>query len=411
MKKNLLTLIGALTVFGVVGAFTAAGQTEGGLDKMEKKRREIEERARASQAVKDLSSKQGDLQRNVERLQRKKGDLQRDMGYYKIRLDRAIKELDNVQKMSPVDKELEDSAKKDQTYYNSRYNVAEADFNKVETELADAVKALRDSIATPSKDKILLPGQVVQLFVLEDESFNGLYQVRNGGYVVLPRVGRVSIVGKDVQDAEKTIKAELEKSQLKNATVMIETSAGALGEETSDVIYLAGEFRTTGPLRTPQGIQPTLVTTILRAGGLTPSADLTRVKLLRLESGEALVEEVNVQAILDGTGLQSDLALTAGDVIVVPAFAPVIYVTGNVRQPGVIRLSTDEELTAYSAILRSGGFGRFAKLSGVYVLRDRGNGEKAKIPVNIKDLQGGRRADVILQGKDIVVVPEKFFSF
>ena len=113
MKKNLLTLIGALTVTGVVGAFTAAGQTEGGLDKLEKKRREIEERARAGQAVKDLGSKQGELQRNVERLQRKKGDLQRDMGYYKIRLERAIKELDNVQKMSPVDKELEGAAPAD----------------------------------------------------------------------------------------------------------------------------------------------------------------------------------------------------------------------------------------------------------------------------------------------------------
>jgi protein involved in polysaccharide export with SLBB domain len=238
-----------------------------------------------------------------------------------------------------------------------------------------------------------------------------MYQVRNGGYIVLPRVGRVTVVGKDLNGAEKAIKDALEQTQLKQGTVMLERSAGVYAEEASDIIYLAGEFRTTGPLKTPRGVQPTLVTTILRSGGLTSSADLTKVKLLRLESGHSLVEEVNVQAILDGAGMQSDLALSAGDIIVVPAFAPVIYVTGNVTRPGVLQLSPDEELTAYSAILRCGGFARFAKTKSVFVLRDRGNGEKSRIPVNIKDVQGGKQPDVILQGKDIVVVPEKFFSW
>jgi protein involved in polysaccharide export with SLBB domain len=410
MKTYSLALIGALAVGGFLATSSAVAQG-GGLDKVEQTRREIEERSRAERAMRELNAKQGDAQRNVERLQRKRGDLQRDMNYYRARLDRANKDLEMIQKMTPIDKELEDSTKKDVTYYSGRYKVSEDELTKIEAELTAAVQQIRESVITPTKDKILLPGQVLQLFVLEDESYNGLYQIRNGGYIVLPRIGRVTIIGKDVQDAEKVIKGELEKSQLKQATVMVETSPGAFEAEESDVIYLAGEFRTTGPLRTPQGISPTLVTTILRAGGLTPSADLTRVKLLRLESGNALVEEVNVQAILDGNGLQSDLALTSGDVIVVPAFSPVVYVTGNVRSPGVIRLSTDEDLTAYSAILRCGGFARFAKLSGVYVLRDRGNGEKAKIPVNIKSLQSGQRADVILQGKDIVVVPEKFFSW
>lgn len=409
MKTYSLALIGALALSGLVGTFS--GLAQGGMDKIEQMRRDTEERSRAEKAMRELNTKQGDLQRNIERLQRKRNDLQRDMNYYRTRLERANKDLEMILKMSPVDKELKDSTEKDVAYYSGRYKVVEEDLTKLEAELAAAVQQIRESVITPTKDKILLPGQVLQLFVLEDESYNGLYQIRNGGYIVLPRIGRVTIVGKDVQDAEKVIKAELEKSQLKQATVMLETSPGAHETEETDVIYLAGEFRTTGPLRTPQGIQPTLVTTILRAGGLTPSADLTRVKLLRLEGGNALVEEVNVQAILDGNGLQSDLALTAGDVVVVPAFAPVVYVTGNVRSPGVIRLGRDEELTAYSAILRCGGFARFAKLTGVYVLRDRGNGEKAKIPVNIKQLQGGQRADVILQGKDIVVVPEKFFSW
>jgi protein involved in polysaccharide export with SLBB domain len=95
----------------------------------------------------------------------------------------------------------------------------------------------------------------------------------------------------------------------------------------------------------------------------------------------------------------------------VPAFANVIYVTGNVLKPGPMKLLPDDELTAYSAILRAGGFGRFANKKSVYVLRDLGNGTKKKIPVSIKELQTSGGMDVILQSKDIVVVREKFFSF
>ena len=114
---------------------------------------------------------------------------------------------------------------------------------------------------------------------------------------------------------------------------------------------------------------------------------------------------------MNGAGLQSDLTLNQGDIVMVPAYANVIYVTGNVLKPGAIKLLPDDELTAYSAILRAGGFARFANRKKVYVLRDMGDGAKKKIPVSIKELQSGKGTDVVLQSKDIVVVPEKFFSW
>jgi protein involved in polysaccharide export with SLBB domain len=191
----------------------------------------------------------------------------------------------------------------------------------------------------------------------------------------------------------------------------LERSRDIYSTDSSNVIYLAGEFVNTGPLRIPEGVSPTILTTILRSGGLSKSADLTRVKLLRLEGGKGLVEEVDVKAILDGSSPTSDLALNPGDVVVVPSFAPVVYVTGNVKTPGTLILQPDEQLTAYAAILRSGGFARFANLKKVFVLREHGNGEKSRIPVNIKLLQQGKVQDVILQGKDIIVVPESFFSW
>lgn len=244
----------------------------------------------------------------------------------------------------------------------------------------------------------------------EDDTLNGVYQVRRGGYIFMPRVGRIQLAGKDFTSAEEAIKEALAQTQIKDATVMVERPQGGFSND-GGVIYLAGEFLKPGAWKVPSGVVPTIVTTIIRSGGLKEGADLTRVRLLRLVNGQPMLEEVNVKAIMNGAGLQSDLTLNAGDVIMVPAYANVVYVTGNVLKPGALKLLPDDELTAYSAILRAGGFARFANRKKVYVLRDMGNGAKKKIPVSIKDLQSGKGADVILQSKDIVVVPEKFFSW
>lgn len=371
----------------------------------------IKEWTAASSAVTETKLKATLLQQEVDRLSKQKIALQRQLDYANASLETALRNLKVAQAITPPDKGAVNSAQKNVELCQARVKEAQAEYDKCEQELRKTIENYRKALQEPLETKLILPGEVLQLFVLEDETFNGLYQVRSGGYIILPRVGRVAVVGKDLNEAQNLIRQALESTQLKQATVLIERSPGIYGEGNSDVIYLAGEFKTTGPLRIAPGVKPTLVTTIIRSGGLTENADLTHVKLLRLESGKSLVEEVNVQAIMEGAGLQSDLDLNPGDIIVVPSYAPLIYVTGNVVKPGVIQLSPDEELTAYSAILRCGGFARFAKTRGVYVLRDRGNGEKTRIPVDIKQVQSGKMSDVILQGKDIVVVPEKFFSF
>ena len=409
MKTTILRIVGVAVSVAFITATVQAQQAD-------KKTADeflsgIKQWKEAEKVVKETKFKVSELQQQVDTLSKQRASLQRQLDYANTSLESALRSLKTAQAITPPDKEAVDKAQRNVDYYQALIKQTQQDLAKCEEQLRAAIENYKKALMEPLESKLILPGEVLQLFVLEDDTFNGLYQVRSGGYIVLPRVGRVSVVGKDINEAQKAIKEALEATQLKQATVLIERSPGVYGEETTGVIYLAGEFKTTGPLKIPAGVKPTLVTTILRSGGLTENADLTRVKLLRLESGKSLVEEVNVQAIMEGAGLQSDLELNPGDIIVVPAYAPVVYVTGNVVKPGVIQLSPDEELTAYAAILRCGGFARFAKLTGVYVLRDRGNGEKTRIPVNIKMVQQGKMPDVILQGKDIVVVPEKFFSF
>ncbi len=50
------------------------------------------------------------------------------------------------------------------------------------------------------------PGDGLQLIVVEDPDFNGIHQVKAGGYIMLPRIGRVFVRGKQPMEAEQIIK-------------------------------------------------------------------------------------------------------------------------------------------------------------------------------------------------------------
>src|SRR5581483_4177060 len=113
-----------------------------------------------------------------------------------------------------------------------------------------------------------------------------------------------------------------------------------------------------------------------------------------------------------GGGLTSDLALDSGDVVMIPTGSRnVVFVTGKVSHPGGLPFKPGDHLSAYAAILQRGGFARFADQKKVYILRPTPDGTKVRIPVNVTAIQKGREPDVPLQSDDIIVVPEKFFSF
>lgn len=277
------------------------------------------------------------------------------------------------------------------------------------------IEQVAEEFSGSGRASTISEGEILQLHVLEDQTFDQLYQVRPGGYIILPRVGRVKIAGKDLVGAEEEVRVALEKAQqLIDATVLIERPTSGYSDESS-IIFLAGAFQKQGAKRVAAGVTQSLIGVLL--GEQTdPLADFSRVRVLRREDGKAIVISVDVQAIFDGTKLRSDdVLIIPGDIIVLPS-SPTVYVTGNVATPGMLKIEDDEPLTAYTAILESGGFARFANKKKVYVVRSTGSGnidggKTEKIVVNISRVQSGKASDIVLKARDIVVVPEKWFSW
>jgi protein involved in polysaccharide export with SLBB domain len=360
-------------------------------------------------AVIEQQEAQRKAQTEAEDLQEKKQTLETEIRYAKAKLEAAQKKMSvqsaagNADQVDRLNNEIKD--------WEARIKASKEQLAQVETDLAKTKAA--QGAGTGDND-VLLPRENVELYVNEDASFNGKYEIRRGGYIILPQVGRIPVAGKTIEQAEAAVRRALEDSQLHHASVMLERISGS-DVATGPLIYLSGEFKNPRPYRIPSGTAPTLVGVILSSGGVNEKADLTRVRVMRMAGGRGIVEVVNVQKILDGTstgGLGSDVVVGEGDVITVPAGpANLIYVTGNVKRQGSFRLVPGERLTAYGAILQAGGFARFADFRKVHVLRTMPDGTKRKIPDNIIEVQKGQRQDVILQTNDIVVIPEKWFSF
>lgn len=335
-----------------------------------------------------------------------KETLDSELRYARAKLDTARKRLD-VESMAGHADEA-DRWQQEVKDWDARVKSLEAQLASVDNEVQGAIQQMQPP--TP-EEGLVLPGDNLELFVVEDPSFNGRYQVRRGGYIILPAVGRIGVAGKSLPEGEAEVRKALEATQLQHATVMLEKVEGS-DIETGPVIFLAGEFKNPHPFTIPTGTKATVVNVILSCGGVTDKADLSRVKVMRVVANKSVVEEENVQKILEGNGLTSDLTLSNGDLLMIPAgSANVIFVTGRVSRACSLPLRPGDKLSAYAAILNAGGFARFADLKKVYVLRASPDGTKVKIPVNILAIQRGHAPDIPLQGDDIIIVPEKFFSF
>ncbi len=142
-------------------------------------------------------------------------------------------------------------------------------------------------------------------------------------------------------------------------------------------------------------------------------ADLSRNVPVRSDGKISLpiINEINAAGL---TPLQLKEALTAKlkefienptvSVTVVEANSFKVYVSGQVRNPGVYKLRS--ETTILQIIPMAGGFTDWANQRKVLIIRKE-NGKEKRIKVNYKKLlKGGEPgSDIILKSGDTVVVP------
>jgi polysaccharide export outer membrane protein len=92
-------------------------------------------------------------------------------------------------------------------------------------------------------------------------------------------------------------------------------------------------------------------------------------------------------------------------VIVIEANSFKVYVSGQVRSPGVVRLRSETSLLQFIPMV--GGFTEWANQKKILIIR-RENGKEKRITVNYKKIVSGKDPDsnIMLKAGDTIIVPE-----
>ncbi len=241
---------------------------------------------------------------------------------------------------------------------------------------------------------ILGPEDVVTVTVVDQPKFSGEYMVPASGRIELPVAGEVTVTGMTLTQLRTVMTSKL-KARLVKPEVVV-----SLKLARPQRIYVFGDVKAPGIFDLKPGWS--IAETISAAGGVAlgvESVDVT-VKIEKV-SGERLSLPLN--DVLNGTE-QTKVKLQAGDVIrLESALLVPIYVSGQVKTPGVYRMKQNEA-GVLEAITRAGGVLDDANTKSVRIIRM--NGKEESVDLTPVLLRGEKVELPKLEAGDMILISE-----
>jgi polysaccharide export outer membrane protein len=158
---------------------------------------------------------------------------------------------------------------------------------------------------------LLRPGDIVAVSVWQEPGLEQLVLVRPDGGVSFPLAGDLRAEGLTVEELGAVIKQRLLKF-IPDPVVTV-----TLQEIPGNRIYIIGRVNKPGDFPIASR-DVSVMQALAMAGGLTPFADERNIRVLRTEQGQQRSIGFDYKRVRRGESLEQNIALQAGDVIVVP---------------------------------------------------------------------------------------------
>ncbi len=249
------------------------------------------------------------------------------------------------------------------------------------------------SSAGAARDLRIGAGDLLEVSLYGMPDFKTDVRVSSGGEISLPMLGTVSVRGLSVEQGATLIERNLSEKGIFNdphITVFVKEYAtqgiSVLGEVQKPGIYpLLGERN--------------LYDAISSAGGTTPKAGRFVMVTRRNDPQHPL----QVPLLSGADSMKNNVTVEPGDTIVVSK-AGVVYVVGDVHQPGGFVMENGNDITVLKAIALAQGTNPNAKLDGARVIRKTAEGPQ-DVPLSLKKIMAAQAPDIQLQADDVVFVP------
>ena len=154
------------------------------------------------------------------------------------------------------------------------------------------------------------PGDTLRISVWKEPELQGPVLVTPDGAFAVPLVGQVDARGKTVTELQQTVKERLTQYISEPVvTVSVEDIKG-------NKVYVIGQVARPGEFIVNPRVD--VMQALSMAGGTTPFASLGNIIILRRSGTLQEAIRFDYTAVVKGRGLEQNIELRAGDVVVVP---------------------------------------------------------------------------------------------
>jgi len=267
-------------------------------------------------------------------------------------------------------------------------------------------------------ERLMGVGDYLVYQVLEERDPGELVFVNDRGQVRIPLLGLVDAKGMTCKAFAFKLKESLEKEFFYRATVLVRFRNA---DNSRGKVNLVGQITRPGPYDIPADEILTVSGLLVRAGGASAGADLSKVEVVRENPDDPdnpTRVDVNVKEVLEQGNMGADLILRPDDVVVVhenKERTGRYTVTGFVNREGVFDLPLSGTITVSEAVLKAGGFRQYAKEKAVELIRGKTDLPEAdqRVVVNVAAILKGskKEPDPVVKPGDLIYVKEVFFTF
>ncbi|HEY4087017.1 MAG TPA: polysaccharide biosynthesis/export family protein [Bryobacteraceae bacterium] len=236
------------------------------------------------------------------------------------------------------------------------------------------------------------------------------FRIDLSGNVDVPLAGTIHAAGLTVDQLHAELVKQLH-TQLKDPQVTVSVT-----ELRSQPVSVMGEVNKPGEFQL-QG-EKTLLEVLSLAEGVKADAG-NKVRISRQvdqgqlpvpgaaldPSGHFYVAEAGLRDALDNKSAVSGLIMRPHDVISVEP-GQTIYVMGDVNKQGAYAVGQREQISALQAMSLAGGPLPTAKLSKARILREKPDGTRTDIPLDMDKVLNGKAENVRLEAGDFLYIPD-----
>jgi len=154
------------------------------------------------------------------------------------------------------------------------------------------------------------PGDVLSISVWKEPDLQGDVLVTPDGTFAFPLVGLVDARNKTVTDLHKLITDRL-KGYISDPVVTV-----SVKEVKGNKVYVIGQVTRPGEFIVNPSVD--VMQALSMAGGTTPFASLSNIMILRRSGGTQQSFRFDYTNVVKGRGLEQNIELQSGDVVVVP---------------------------------------------------------------------------------------------